>query len=71
MKVTRRSMFTGITHTLDIPGVTQEMLDEHESTQGRSIQAIMPHVPAELREFIMTGVTPEEWEETFGKSEED
>ena len=31
-----------------------------------SIQACFPYMSAGDREFIMTGITPEEWEETFG-----
>mgnify|MGYP003544883365 FL=1 len=30
------------------------------------IQEIMPDVPAELREFLMTGITPEEWDKFLG-----
>jgi hypothetical protein len=33
---------------------------------GALIQNAMPNVSADDREFLMTGLTPEEWEETFG-----
>lgn len=63
MLITRKSMFTGKEHTLDIP-CTQEQLDNY--INGMLIQQAMPNLPPELREFVMTGVTPEEWAETFG-----
>ena len=64
MKITKRSMFTGKTHTLDIP-VTQEQIDNWKS--GTLIQNAMPNLTPDQREFLMTGVTAEEWDETFGK----
>ena len=66
MLITRKSMFTGKVHTLDIP-VTKEQIDKWQS--GVMIQHAMPNISAELREFIKTGVTPEEWKETFGEEE--
>lgn len=62
MKITKRSMFTGKTHTRDIP-VTVGQLTRW--AQGELIQNVMPHLSDDDREFIMTGVTPEEWEEEF------
>jgi hypothetical protein len=63
MKITKRSMFTGAIHTRDI-NVTQEQIDRWVG--GALIQDAMPNVSAEDREFIKTGITPEEWNETFG-----
>jgi len=60
-------MFTGKTHTLDIP-VTQEQLDKWN--KGELIQVAMPNLTADEREFIKTGVTKEEWEETFKEDDE-
>jgi hypothetical protein len=33
---------------------------------GELIQNAMPNVSADEREFIKTGITAEEWENTFG-----
>lgn len=63
MLITRKSMFSGITHQRDIP-VTQEQLDAWNS--GELIQKVMPNVSLEDREFLMTGITSEEWEAAFG-----
>ena len=62
MKITRQSMSTGIVRTLDLP-VTQEQLDAWRS--GILIQNAMPNLTADQREFLMTGITGDEWEELF------
>lgn len=64
MKITRKSPFTGKVHTREIP-VTEEQLMRWSN--GTLIQNAMPNISPDDREFIKTGITPEEWEETFGK----
>lgn len=66
MVITKKSAFTGVEHTLDIP-VTQEQLDLWNS--GVSIQNAMPNISPSDREFIKTGITKEEWDATFGAEE--
>ena len=63
MLIKKKSMFSGEWNTMDIP-VTQSQIDDWES--GTLIQDAMPNVSADDREFLMTGVTPEEWTDTFG-----
>lgn len=67
MKITRVSQMSRKEHTLEVP-CTPEQLDAW--TNGTHIQDAMPDVPAPLREFVMTGVTPEEWDEMFGEIDE-
>ena len=62
MQITQTSMFTGNTATREIP-VTQAELDAWAS--GELIQNAMPSLSADDREFLMTGATPEEWDEMF------
>ena len=62
MKITRKSMFTGVTRTIDLP-ITEEQLTFWE--EGMLIQKAMPNLSPDQREFIMTGVTSEEWNEAF------
>lgn len=62
MKITRISPFTRKEHTLDIP-VTQEQLDDWKN--GNHIQYAMPNLSPEHREFIISGITPTEWDEMF------
>lgn len=64
MLISRVSPFSGKTNELEVP-VTQEQLNSWEN--GTLIQVAMPNVPPAMREFIMTGITPEEWDETFGE----
>jgi hypothetical protein len=66
MQITRISALTGKTHTREID-VTQAQLDLWKS--GALIQSAMPQLSRTDREFVMTGATQEEWDETFGKDE--
>lgn len=59
MKITKKSNLTGKVHTMEIP-CTQAQLDSFNA--GMYIQNAMPNISAELREFVLTGITPEEWE---------
>ncbi len=69
MLVTRVSSLTGVRHTMDL-NVTQEQLNRYEIGLGL-IQDIFPDLPKEEREFIKTGITPQEWEMIFGELEVD
>lgn len=62
MIIKRKSPFSGKENEQDIP-VTQEQLDKWKG--GMLIQNAMPNLTADQREFLMTGITKEEWEETF------
>jgi len=69
MHVTRTSILSGKTSTLFIEGLTQEMLDSWQS--GALIQDALAGISQELREFVMSGVTPEEWDEKIGPEPEE
>ncbi len=58
MKITRTSMFSGQVHTMDLP-ITLQQLVRYEN--GALVQDAFPDLNGSEREFIMTGVTPEEW----------
>lgn len=68
MEITRKSILTGQTHTLEID-VTEEQLARWKA--GANIQDAVPHLDAPLREFIMTGITPEEWNTHMKDDEEE
>ena len=68
MKVTRRSIVSGKTLTKDLP-ITPAQYVKYIRGEGY-IQDIMPDLPPEDREFIINGVTPEEWNNVFGEEEE-
>jgi len=59
MLITKTSMLSGETRSLDL-NVTQDQIDLWEG--GMVIQNAMPNLSIDEREFIMTGVTAEEWE---------
>ena len=62
MKVTVVSAFTGKKNTIDL-NITEAQLREFESPRGRHIHEIFPDLAPWEREFLKTGVTPEEWAE--------
>ena len=62
MLIIRTSPFSGNTNSMEIE-VTQEQLSSWEN--GTLIQNAMPNLSADEREFIMTGITPEEWDSAF------
>lgn len=64
MIVTRTSMISGITRERDIP-ISQGQYDR--ITLGNDlIQKIVPNLSLSDREFIINGITDEEWESIFG-----
>ena len=65
MIITRTSPFTGTVNTMDL-NVTAAQIAEFESPGRRMIQDIFPNLTADEREFIMTGITPQDWTSVFG-----
>ena len=63
MLITRRSQISGEVHTLEV-NCTPQQLAAWEV--GMLIQDAMPDVEAPLREYVKSGITPQEWLETFG-----
>tara|TARA_B100001778_G_scaffold83001_1_gene67336 strand:+ start:33 stop:236 length:204 start_codon:yes stop_codon:yes gene_type:complete len=59
MNVTKTSLLSGRTNTIFIEGLTQDMLTAYEG--GELIQDALAGIAPEMREFVMTGITPEEW----------
>jgi hypothetical protein len=63
MEVTRFSVLSRKSHTLDLP-VTQDQLDRYDRRDGM-LQDVFPGLSPSEREFIKSGVTAEEWNGTF------
>jgi hypothetical protein len=59
MQFISKSMLSGVTRSRDID-VTEEEYNRWRS--GVLIQRAMPHLSSVDREFIMTGITEEEWD---------
>lgn len=62
MIIERRSLISGIIRTLDMP-VTEEQIKAWEN--GALIQDAMPNLNTAHREFLLTGITDDEWNEEF------
>jgi hypothetical protein len=63
VRVTKTSMLSGLQSSMDLP-VRQGHIDRWLG--GALIQDAMPHLTADQREFLMTGITPSEWQAAFG-----
>jgi len=59
MNITKTSILTRKTSTIFVEGLTQDMIDDWEG--GELIQIALATIPQEMREFVMTGITPQEW----------
>jgi hypothetical protein len=66
MNITRISSYSGKVYTFDI-NVTEEQIKRWRS--GELIQNVMPELTAWEREFLITGMTQDEWDE-MSKEEE-
>lgn len=60
----RTSPVTGNLNEMDLP-VTQAQIDLWKS--GCPIQEALSNLSADQREFILTGMTPEDWDFTFSE----
>ena len=68
MLIKRKSELTGKTREKEIEVYPHQLI---EWTLGIPIQNAMPNVSAEDREFIKTGITPEEWDGAFPAEDEE
>lgn len=66
MQIKRISPVTGITRTRDID-VTKEQLVRWEA--GALIQDVMGHLSAADREYLITGITDDEWQRAFTQAQ--
>ena len=62
MKITKVSMLSNIERSIDLD-VTAEEIKAWKS--GMLIQDAMPRLTTDEREFMMTGITAEEWEKHY------
>jgi len=60
--ITKTSTLTGVINSRTIE-LTQEQFDEIKSENGRVIPQIIPYHSTDDREFLISGCTPEEWEQ--------
>jgi len=63
MLITRKSPFSGKVSSMEID-VSDEQMEAWQ--EGMLIHRAMPNLTPDEREFIMTGITKEDWNATFG-----
>lgn len=68
MLVTRWSPISKVQHTLDLPIEDQDLA---RYAAGALIQEAFPNLSPAQREFIMSGITPEEWLAAFPPDEDE
>ena len=66
MTVTKTSRLSGTNNTM-VLDMTIEQYDDWQN--GVLIQNAMPQLSRDEREFLMTGITPEEWHATYGEED--
>ena len=68
MIVERKSIITGKMHEMEINVTVQQLFDFMNGRSGLAQEAF-PHLSAEEREFIISGIHPTEWHELFGNED--
>jgi hypothetical protein len=63
MKITRKSVISGIQRTKDIPVNPEDMIMWQAGYAN--IQDLMPYLNDSDREFILSGITSDEWKKIF------
>jgi hypothetical protein len=66
MLIIRESVLSGEENSMELD-VTEEQMIRWKN--GELIQHVMPHLSPDEREFIMTGITQDEWRALESKAE--
>lgn len=62
---------SGVESTMDLDITIDQLFRiENRFSTKELIQNIVPHLSKEDREFLITGITPKEWNEMFNEIEE-
>ena len=67
MQITNISQLSGKENTMELD-ITEEQLERfyNRRENGEYVQTIFPNLTQGEREFILTGITPTEWEQMSG-----
>ena len=68
MLIAKTSLLSSRTHEMEIDVSDKQIALWME---GALIQDVMPSLSADEREFLMTGITPDEWATEFGEESND
>lgn len=66
MIITRKDPFSGKTNTMDLD-ITEDQLEAWKA--GQLIQNAFPKLDADQREFLMTGIMPDTWDELYDEKQ--
>lgn len=69
MNVSRRSMLDGKIYSMEIDVDPTKLVMYLNGMDQRLIQDIFPDLTVGEREFIKSGITPEQWDKTFKEDE--
>lgn len=72
MEFIRKSQLTGKMNLRDISvshSQYRAWVDAADNDPKRFVQEAFPHLSADDREFLKSGITPEEWDEHIGPEE--
>jgi len=69
MLITKKSQVSHKEHTLDIP-ITMDKYIQWQGGVDAHIQNFFPELNDDQREFLLTGITKEEWNELFSEEED-
>lgn len=67
--VHKKSMVSGRVNSMLLP-TTQGKI-EYWVESGKLIQDVMPDLDDNQREFLMSGITPREWDDMFGEEDDE
>ena len=65
IQVTRQSVITKKMNTMELP-IKQEHLDIYDTVGDILVQDAFPNLDKEQREFLISGITPQEWNKYIG-----
>ena len=66
MLVTKQSPISGKMNSMELP-ITEAQLMAHKN--GELVQNVFPTLSKEEREFLVSGISPKEWNDLFGNME--
>lgn len=69
MWIKMKSPLSNNTTGMEIPVDPRKLRDWRCGKIKGFIQDVFPELNADQREFLLTGITPEEWENAFGEEE--
>lgn len=64
LTIRKTSKLTGIERARRLPITVKQLFRWKEG--GELVQDVFPHLSADDREFLMTGITPDEWAKYMG-----